>query len=311
MKKKIKILFFLVFLILFSASTYAIYRVLMDWTLKNFNKSMAHEATGTVLEAFNRRLETIENLNTDWSSWDDSYQFVQDLNNAYIESNLQEESLQTANLNLILYFDETGYIVYKKAASLGGVGDTTVPGEVFNYTTVSGKINIPEIIKSGEQESGLLYTTVGTFLYSVSPILTSAGEGPATGALMMARYVNDSDVRELKKSTGYDLSLIDPTEVQRLYEGVRLEDLEKDAVIQEKNNMLSVFVLARDSWENPAKVINIRYNMVGFEDGYKLIAIMNFISAILATAFALSWGKIMVLNDTQKPYYKKGGSEKS
>lgn len=273
----------------------------MLYTLSRFNNSVALQQAQTVLTAFSRRAESVENLNRDWSNWDDSYRFVQDLNTSYIDSNLSDGSLQSSNINLVLFFDDTGYIVYKKAVSLGGVGDTTIPGEVFNYTTATNKIDIKNIIESGEQRSGFLHTTSGTFVYAVSPILTSTGEGPANGALMMARYINNKDIEELRKATGQDLDIMDPSEAQRFYKSVSVAHLEKGPEIVDNNKFLSVFVMAKDNWGTPSNVILIRHKILGVEEVLNMALAMAVLSTTLAALFSLYVPKILDQNYPSNP----------
>jgi sensor domain CHASE-containing protein len=246
---------------------------------------MVQEKSDVALTAFSRRVESIEKMNVDWSQWDDSYQFVQDQNTNFIETNLIDETLQISNLNLILYFDESGYIVFKKSLSLGGLGDTTTPAEVFKHTN-SDKINIKEIIKNGEQVSGFLYTTIGTFLFAVSPVTTSDGVAPPKGAMLMARYINDSDVEELRQSTGFDLDILETSNIERFHTGVTLQALEKGPVVIEDKDNLMIYTLARDSWGHPAKIISIKHKISGIEYALSLTLLLTGISVFLSAIFS-------------------------
>ena len=51
---------------------------------------------------------------SDWASWDDTYQFIEDENFRYIESNLVDETFTGSNINFILYLDTEGNIIYFK-----------------------------------------------------------------------------------------------------------------------------------------------------------------------------------------------------
>src|SRR5262245_16764598 len=52
---------------------------------------------------------------SDWANWDDSYEFVADRNEAYIQSNLTPASLVSLNVRAILYFDVDGKLVHATA----------------------------------------------------------------------------------------------------------------------------------------------------------------------------------------------------
>ncbi|MFZ5425038.1 MAG: CHASE4 domain-containing protein [Patescibacteria group bacterium] len=289
MVKATKVVTFLFLLAVFSTFTYFSFSKVTTKFIKDFNRSMLQSEIETVKTAFSRRTETIARLNADWSQWDDSYQFVQDLNNSYIEANLVDETFQSANLNMILFFDRNGNIVYKKARSLGGIGDTSIPAEVFNYTTNNNRINIQEIISSGKQQTGFLSTTQGTFIFAVSPIITSEGEGPAMGALMMARYFNNTDLEELKQYTGFNLDFVEHTSLGNWqHPEVTYKDIEKRDFVVEKNDVFSVYTLTKDSWGNDAKVINLQHKIVGLNYVKKLTLTLTAISGIVTGLFGLT-----------------------
>ena len=53
------------------------------------------------LNALNRRISELDTFTTDYASWDDTYTFIQDRNEEYIDSNLVDSTFINANLNLI------------------------------------------------------------------------------------------------------------------------------------------------------------------------------------------------------------------
>ena len=64
--------------------------------------------TQRVLDALRDRLDTLNQTTTDYANWDDTYNFIQDGNAAYIESNLGTGTFTTNDLNLMLFVDNTG-----------------------------------------------------------------------------------------------------------------------------------------------------------------------------------------------------------
>ena len=77
------------------------------------------------------KIETLNRI--DWANWDDSYNFVQDRNEAYIESNLYPESLATINVNMLLFIDTSGQLVYGKAIDLQSLEEKPVPQDLISY----------------------------------------------------------------------------------------------------------------------------------------------------------------------------------
>src|SRR5476651_1113909 len=54
--------------------------------------------TARTVDALGSRVDQLALKIPDWSSWDDTYQFITDHNHAYIESNLQNSALQNLTI---------------------------------------------------------------------------------------------------------------------------------------------------------------------------------------------------------------------
>ncbi|MBS7656999.1 hypothetical protein KEJ33_03655 [Candidatus Bathyarchaeota archaeon] len=53
----------------------------------------------------------------DWASWDDTYNFVQNANPNYIQTNLVDETFINSKLNLMLFFNAAGNFVRQSLRS--------------------------------------------------------------------------------------------------------------------------------------------------------------------------------------------------
>jgi sensor domain CHASE-containing protein len=50
----------------------------------------------------------------DWHLWDDTYYFLKGDNYAYVQDNLSDASVATLRLNMMIYLDNSGKIIYSK-----------------------------------------------------------------------------------------------------------------------------------------------------------------------------------------------------
>ncbi len=57
-------------------------------------------------------------LNRDWSSWDDTHQFMLDKNDEYRHSNLIDSSLITVRVNVMAIISTDGEVVWNRAVDL-------------------------------------------------------------------------------------------------------------------------------------------------------------------------------------------------
>ena len=156
--------------------------------------------------ALSHMISHIESSNADWASWDDTYAFIEDLNEEYINSNLVEDTFITLKLNLMAFINSSGDIVYSKAFDLTKEEEAEAPGDLLEQ--LSG--NRLPLNSAGAQSfaSGIISTSIGPMIITSQPILTSADEGPARGTLVFARYLNSSAISDLSDITLLPITVI-------------------------------------------------------------------------------------------------------
>jgi signal transduction histidine kinase/ActR/RegA family two-component response regulator len=122
-----------------------------------------------------------------WSQWDDAYSFILDGNQAFIDSNLDWQSLESeSDLNLILFVALDGRVV----AGGGNEGATTGP---IPRRFAGPQIERDEAFQRLErtlQGGGILSTEFGPLLLTIQPILPTNGQGEIRGHLIMGRWID-------------------------------------------------------------------------------------------------------------------------
>jgi len=164
-------------------------------------------AQNDVQRAVNALLNKVSNLNikaSDWSNWDDTYAFVNDVNQRYIRSNLTNDAFSLLGINLILFINSKGQVVFGKAFDLYNKKEIPVPPDMLEHVT-SGDLLIR---KTGEQDvvTGLVLLPEGLMVIASRPILTSANKGPVRGTLMMGLFLDSGQIEKLSKITHVSLS---------------------------------------------------------------------------------------------------------
>jgi PAS domain S-box-containing protein len=147
-------------------------------------------------------LEGMEQLVNDWGEWDDTYEFINNNNTAYIESNLLDQTLDNLNLNIFFYFDTCNQLVFGKMFDPSGTM-TTVINQVTQELTLYPSLFT---ITVDDSEKGLIFIEGRPMLVVSHPILTSLHEGPARGTLIMGRFFDESALATLSQAVGLPLS---------------------------------------------------------------------------------------------------------
>ncbi|MEM2997179.1 MAG: CHASE4 domain-containing protein, partial [Candidatus Bathyarchaeia archaeon] len=71
--------------------------------------------------------------NEDWASWDDTYNFIEDKNRDYIDSNLVDSTFINLRLNVILYYDSDGKLVFGKAYDYENRKEVSLPRSLLEH----------------------------------------------------------------------------------------------------------------------------------------------------------------------------------
>ena len=155
--------------------------------------------------AIRTQTDSLVNLAADWSLWDDTYKFVQDENSDYMESNLVQATFATAKLNLLYICNLQGKVVWGKVLDLQN--ETYIEVNEFPETSFD-KDHV--LLKHDSVESsieGLFPTELGPMLIASKPILTSEGQGPIRGTLMMGRFLDEDMVERFSRDLSIDFSV--------------------------------------------------------------------------------------------------------
>lgn len=79
------------------------------------------------LSALSNELSGLDSTASDWAAWNDTYTFIQDANDNYMKFNLADDTFANLRLNIMLFINSTGNVVYGKAFNLQNMSETPVP----------------------------------------------------------------------------------------------------------------------------------------------------------------------------------------
>ncbi len=146
--------------------------------------------------------DDLQRLNRDWAVWDDTYQFVQDQNQQYIDSNIMFETFENNAINLMMYFNNDRELVYSSAydledgSQLNLALNTSFIEANWNGLSASGKASI------------IAHEDIGSMLTVSEPILTSEEEGPSVGMLVMGKILNDRFFEKMERDLAIDVTVL-------------------------------------------------------------------------------------------------------
>ncbi len=146
-------------------------------------------------KTFGRELAQLERITADWASWDDTYEFIENGNAAYIHSNLTDAAFENLRLNVMVFVHSSGRIVASKTYDLHRQRAIPFPTSLLPHLTR------PSVLLDHPDErhgaAGILTLPEGPLLIVALPILTSQDEGPARGTLIFGRFLDEDEIAQL------------------------------------------------------------------------------------------------------------------
>ncbi len=198
---------------------------------------------------------------TDWSYWDDTYQFITDHNQEYIDENLPDETLASLRTNFIQFVDGNGNTVHTKLIKFDDNGVLTSVEDNFDvYHNYPSLFNLSV---ENPKQSGIVFLDNAPFLVIASPIIHSDRTGPSNGTLLMGRLVDQAMMNDLANQVNTNIFYypypLDKTNASLIkMSGLLEEGVLYPSQIIEKH-VFAGYKLLRDVNGNPAAVLEVRF----------------------------------------------------
>lgn len=141
----------------------------------------------------------------DWAEWDDTYAFVEGRNEEYISSNLVDGTFIDLGIDLVIFLDRDGEIVYAKLYDSKDGCEGPIEPELLEEIESGGPL-----VRHGlpnESEGGLFLAGTYPMLIASHPILTSLGEGPVRGTLIFGSCLDEEAISRIGRLTGTNITI--------------------------------------------------------------------------------------------------------
>ncbi len=219
-------------------------------------KRLARETVQRGIGVYLDKLENIERLTADWANWDDAYEFMWTRGPGFLESNLVDSTFSILEMNVVLFFDEKGTLIDGKAYDL----EKQVPVPVFSglLQAMTSARALRRIENQHQGVKGLLSLPEGVLMFAWQPVLTGEGHGPARGALLMGRFLDDSELRRLAAKAHLPLEFTRLQSGEKWPEGSKVGTVEPEITLRVvDSNYLRSRILLRDLYGEPAVALAV------------------------------------------------------
>lgn len=180
----------------------------------SIEKKVAIDNSERVKRVLLAKLEPLYFLNSDYSYWDETYNFITTKNEAFIKTNLADDFFKSNKINYVMLIDTSGDLVWGKGFDLVNNTYTNIPEDILGFFKKNNKFLISyrdeynDLIKKQYGIGGLLPpTTNGDIVYFVMNEINTADENTApNGYLIFAKILSPVFMQDLSKELGFTIT---------------------------------------------------------------------------------------------------------
>lgn len=183
---------------------YSVSQIILMGSFTRLEDQYIRNNVRTAVDTLQDDINKLDSSVVDWAPWDDTYAFIEDVNEDYIRSNLGVVPFTNIKINLMLFINSSGHIIYGKAFDLENGEEIPVPLQLQ-------KLSVHDILlnHTGTESyvKGIIILPEGPMLVASRPILTSERKGPIRGTLIMGRFLNQAEMERLSGIIHLSLSV--------------------------------------------------------------------------------------------------------
>ncbi|HNX90319.1 MAG TPA: ATP-binding protein [Candidatus Omnitrophota bacterium] len=228
---------------------------------------------------------------TDWAKWDDAYNFVKDRNERFIQFNLTDEAILDLKLNMAIYFDREGNIVYSKYIDNHSGKTSPLPKEVKEIINRSGNI----LIRHNDMEtvvSGVIMVSGTPMVIASSAVLTSKKQGPIEGYLIFGQKMDEAWVKDFSRIIALPMEFYDvgndkvPEEVRKAENELVDKGKEYYGVLKNHNES-AAYGLKRDIFGDAAFLFAVYMQRDVYSEGVGALGYFLFVLITVGCIFGI------------------------
>jgi len=252
------------------------------------------DSASRVQDALVQRIDGLDRTMSNWSSWDDTYAWIEDHNAAFVESNLGGSVFGQMGASLLVFVDQDGAVVWARSADLAsGTVKDSIPSDMAPFIAGGSKLMTHPDLTAAVK--GIVNLSEGPLLVVSRPILTSDGKGPSHGTMVMGRFLDAAEVATLSDLAHVSLSLTQfadgrvpasaPADVKSVASGLSAAVPVAAAPLDEKR--VEGYALMSDLDGKPAIILRVDLPREIYSQGQQTLGMLLLLLPLLGLAIVV------------------------
>jgi signal transduction histidine kinase len=248
---------------------YTIASQILVGSFQQVEEEKTREIVRNMVSAIDQISSQFSDRFADWSAWDDSYNFIAGEKNDFKQVNLNAESLANIRVNLIIFVDQSGRIVYGTGFDLKTGQFTPVPA-LIQQQIVPGNALLQHSSPQDHQ-NGLVMLPEGAMMIAARPIVDSKGEGPIRGTLLLGRYLTPLEIARLPATHQVSLTLLpfDAANLPLDFQSARSRFSPRQSVVIQplSEEVIAGYSIMPDIYGQPALMLRVNSPRTVYQQG--------------------------------------------
>jgi PAS domain S-box-containing protein len=237
-----------------------------------------------------RRSTTLNDKLSSWAVWDDTYQFVEDHNQNYIRTHLDDTDFTELQINFIVFVNRKGQVVWSKGFDQGARKAIPVPPDFLQLLESSSPLLRHASVDSVHE--GMVLLTGGPAWVVSRPIVTGRHTGPIRGSVIFGKFLDGRAVRRLEGAMRLTLSLrrVDDPQLPTDFRQARAE-IQKSGTVSTRaleEDFISGYTIWNDIFGKPALLLRVDMPREIFADGRATIRYLLTWLLVIGLCFGLA-----------------------
>ncbi len=208
----------LTFVFLISVLYVTVTQVVMTGYLK-LEQQLLKQDLKRVQSNINEEVMTLHAANYDYAKWDDSYEFIQNRNQEYINTNLTGDVMHNYRLDVLAIIDNQGQVFWSSGYDQSNRQFTDLDPEIQQWLKPGNSL----ITSAGtDQGRGVIRLSKGVLMIVTNPILPTNGQAPPLGVFVMGRWLDKEELTKTSEHIQLDFYIDNDINIKADTDGVQI-----------------------------------------------------------------------------------------
>ena len=248
--------------------------------------SISLQTTNDILKQINKGFDTINLTSSDWGCWDETYNFAQNQNQEYIDSNLYTNEFLVLKVNAIAIYNKNNHKVYLRTYDYKKDTQLATDNELVDMTDIlvnSLKFkNIDDIINGYFGKNNMYYFAA----HQTSPSICD-DESKVNGTILFIRQINAQDPQDFALNSPPNV-ILNTANFNTLDPAVKMGiDTSKVTSIKTTSSNIYTYSIIPDIFGNPLIYLTVNSERVFTNESITLNSSIFIMMLLLLLVFSI------------------------